>query len=546
VDPIALIVTALAAGADPSVPEEVDDAYERLREAVRQRLAEHLSGESALARYEAEPQTGQELLSAALALVKADDDASLVAAALAVMKMAGRAGKYASSVSKSQGVQAGDKNMQVNYFFGEQSGLWDAAQPTVQSSRSKLSTPIPALSADVREVYRPALSVALTSPDLPVSWTFHELSELHRKVEADGRSMSKAADVLTALCEALIAKPVFLEIGGTELELAQLQVIYRREIGAWPDGNSADALLAEAASAGITERRHSAPSGSLGSLARFVVGVAAELRVAPQSSAAFTHWIGSAGHQLADAQAHYRRRQDDSAWLVIDLGDEPRHGAAAWPTMVTWTFLATDDELAGEPMRCEPTADGLRKALAEILRIVPPARPLLVDLVVPRGLMDEGVEHWPVLDVDGCLEPLSAKCCPRLRWSRRRRDPRLHNRLLDRIDQASWRGDARHWVQNDPRFACFLGGRDTQSSEDLLRVLLREGCGFAIWFPSGLPTSAVRQIARAVRKVPVPARRHALPDQLPEFSEGLPAVIWDDPQGRGAFRLPPLVVPESP
>lgn len=549
-DPVALIVTALAAGADPSVRDEASDAvkgaYGRLRDAVRQRLAGRPDGESALACYEADPQAGRALLAAALARAGAGDDAGLTAAALAVAELADPAGKYAIPVSGSQGVQAGDHNTQVNYFIGEHTSLRGAPQPAVHPQCSQADEPVPVLSADVREAYRLALSTALAPPDLPVSWTLDELSELRRKVEADSRGVSRAADTLTALCEALMAKPVFLEIGGIELELAQLQVIYRREIGAWPDGNSADALLAEAASVGITERRRSAPAGPLGPLARFLTGVAAGLRVAPQNSDVMARWIGSAGHQLADAQAHYRRRQDDSAWLVIDLGDEPRHGAAAWPTMVTWTFLAKDDEVTGEPVRCEPTADGLRKALTEILRVVPPARPLLVDLAVPRGLMDAGIERWPVLDVDGCLEPLSTECRPRLRWSRRRRDPRLHNRLLDRIEQASWRGDARHWLRNDPRRACFLGGRDVRSREDLLRVLLREGCGFAIWFPSGLPDSAVRQIAVAVRKVPVTARRSVLPDQLPDFEEGRPAIIWDDPQGRGAFRLPPLVIPESP
>jgi hypothetical protein len=296
----------------------------------------------------------------------------------------------------------------------------------------------PTLSQDVREAYGLMLSTALVSPDLPVSWTLDELSELRRKVEADGRSVSKEADTLTALCQALAAKPVFLAVGGSRLGLGQLQVIYRREIGAWPGGNSADALLAEAASAGIAERRRLATMGPLGALARFVVGVAAALKVPPQDSDLMTQWIGILGHQLADAQAHYSQRQDDSAWLVIDLGDEPRHGAAPWPTVVTWTLMAGDDEMArdpvaGDPVRCEPTADGLRQALIDVLRLAPPARPLLVDLVVPRALMDAGIEHWPILEVDGAVEPLSAECRPRLRWSRRRRDVRLHTNQKSRL-----------------------------------------------------------------------------------------------------------------
>jgi hypothetical protein len=427
-------------------------------------------------------------------------------------------------------------------------GIKDPARLTVLPGGPggvQAGVPAPELSPDVRESYRLMLSTALASPDLPVSWTLDELSELQRKVKADGRGVSKEADTLAALCQALAAKPAFLAVGGSRLELGQLQVIYRREIGSWPDGNSADALLAEAASAGIAERRRLTATGPLGALARFVVGVAAALKVPPQEGDLTAGWIGSLGHQLADAQAHYSQRQDDSAWLVIDFGDEPRHDTAPWPTTVTWTLLARDDAMAGEPIRCEPTADGLRQALIEVLRLAPPARPLLVDLVVPRVLMDAGIEHWPVLEVDGALEPLSAECRPRLRWSRRRRDARLRNRLLDRIEQASWEGKATHWLQNDPRRACFLGGRDVQSREDLLRVMLREGCGFVIWFPRGMTDSAVRQIAKAIRTVPVPARRGVLPDQLPNFKENRPAVIWDDPQGRGAFRLPPLVIPES-
>ena len=428
-------------------------------------------------------------------------------------------------------------------------GIEDPARLTVLPGAPDGARPgvlVSALSPDVRETYGLTLSTALASPDLPVSWTLAELSELRRKVEAEGRSVSKEADTLTALCQALQAKPVFLAVGGSRLELGQLQVIYRREIGVWPGGNSADALLVEAASAGIAERRRLTAMGPLGALARFVVGVAAALKVLPQDDDLVALWIGSMGHQLADAQAHYGLRQDNSAWLVIDLGDEPRRDAAPWPTVVTWTLLTGDDGMAGDPVRVEPTADGLRQALIGILRRTPPARPLLVDLAVPRVLMDAGIEHWPVLEVDDAAEPLSAECRPRLRWSRRRRDARLHNRLLDRTEQASWKGEAKHWLRNDPHYACFLGGSDVQSREDPLRMMLREGHGFVIWFPSGITGTAVRQIAKAIRAVPVPARRSVLPDQLPDFKENRPAVIWDDPQGRGRFRLPPLVVPESP
>jgi hypothetical protein len=402
-----------------------------------------------------------------------------------------------------------------------------------------------ALSADVQEAYALTLGEAVASPYRPVRWNLDELSELRRRVGADGRSISKEADALAALCQALGAKPTFLAAGGSRLELGQLQVIYRREIGAWPSGNSADALLAEAANAGIAERRRGTAMGPLGALARFVVGVSAALKASPQDNDLMATWIGSLGHQLADAQAHYDQRQDKSAWLVIDLGDEPRPGADPWPTLVTWTLLVRGGQVPGEPVRCEPTQEGLRQALTHVLGLVPAAHPLLVDLVLPRALMDAGIEHWPLLEVDGAAEPLSSECHPRLRWSRRRRDARLHNRLRDRTGQGLWTGGARSWLRNDPRRACFLGGRDVLSREDPLRGLLRDGCGFVIWFPDGIQDSAVRQIDNAIRGMPDTARRDAIPDNLPDFSKNPPAVIWDDPDGRRGILLPPLVVPES-
>ena len=61
-DPVTLIVTALAAGAasalQDGVSSAVKDAYARLRAAVRKRLAGRPDGEPVLARHEAAPQRG--------------------------------------------------------------------------------------------------------------------------------------------------------------------------------------------------------------------------------------------------------------------------------------------------------------------------------------------------------------------------------------------------------------------------------------------------------------------------------------------------------
>lgn len=135
-DPVTLIVMALAADAGSAVraeaPDSVTGAYERLMDAVRVRLAGHPSGEVALARYQADPQAGRALLAAELARAGAGNDAGLAAAALAVMELVdvagAEAGKYAVAISGSHGALAGDHNTQVNYFFGTYADRREAAE----------------------------------------------------------------------------------------------------------------------------------------------------------------------------------------------------------------------------------------------------------------------------------------------------------------------------------------------------------------------------------------------------------------------------------
>jgi hypothetical protein len=123
-DPVTLIVTALAAGAASALQDgaaaAVKDAYARLRAAVRKRLAGRPDGELVLARHEAAPQTWQAPLTAELSESGAGDDAGLTAAAQALMELldaaGSQAGKYAVVVSGSQGVQVGDRNTQTNTF----------------------------------------------------------------------------------------------------------------------------------------------------------------------------------------------------------------------------------------------------------------------------------------------------------------------------------------------------------------------------------------------------------------------------------------------
>ena len=123
-DPVTVIVTALAAGAasalQDGVSAAVKDAYARLRALVTKQFADRPKAELVLAEHEAAPQTWEAPLAAELSAVGAEGNANLVAAAQALMNLVdeagSRSGKYLITVHGSQGVQVGDHNTQTNTF----------------------------------------------------------------------------------------------------------------------------------------------------------------------------------------------------------------------------------------------------------------------------------------------------------------------------------------------------------------------------------------------------------------------------------------------
>ncbi len=123
-DPVMLIVTALAAGAASGAAEAaasaVKDAYAGLKALVARRLGGRPDAELVLARHEQAPEVWQAPLAAVLADAGADRDLELVHAARALMTLVdgagARAGKYTVDVRGAQGVQIGDHNRQDNVF----------------------------------------------------------------------------------------------------------------------------------------------------------------------------------------------------------------------------------------------------------------------------------------------------------------------------------------------------------------------------------------------------------------------------------------------
>jgi hypothetical protein len=128
VDPITLIVTALATGASAGAIEALSDdvkekaiaAYKKLHELVKRSFRGNAAGELILAEYATDPETYQAPLTKKLTEAGAASDTGLVDAATALMNLVdqagARAGKYNVTISNAKGVQVGDHNIQVNRF----------------------------------------------------------------------------------------------------------------------------------------------------------------------------------------------------------------------------------------------------------------------------------------------------------------------------------------------------------------------------------------------------------------------------------------------
>jgi hypothetical protein len=119
-DPITLIVSALAAGAmiglKDTASATVADAYAALKALAKSRLGSGQDAELILAKHEKAPETWQAPLAAELTEARAGEDEKLIAAARALLDIIGppqsRGGKYQIDARGAIGVQIGDHNHQ--------------------------------------------------------------------------------------------------------------------------------------------------------------------------------------------------------------------------------------------------------------------------------------------------------------------------------------------------------------------------------------------------------------------------------------------------
>lgn len=123
-DPISVIMGALAAGAlagaQGTATDAVKDAYATLKDIVHHRLAGRDAGKMALSQHEDRPDQWAPALQAELFEAGIQRDISVVQAAQQLLSLVdpvgGQSGKYSIRMDGAKGVQVGDKNTQHNTF----------------------------------------------------------------------------------------------------------------------------------------------------------------------------------------------------------------------------------------------------------------------------------------------------------------------------------------------------------------------------------------------------------------------------------------------
>jgi RIP homotypic interaction motif len=129
-DPITLIVAALAAGAASALQDDakgaVKAAFTRLRALAKNKLAGRSAGELVLEQHEQKPEIYEKPLEDELRESGAASDPELITAAQELMKLldarGAAAGQYVVNIQNSAGVQVGHHNSQVNNFGGMTAG----------------------------------------------------------------------------------------------------------------------------------------------------------------------------------------------------------------------------------------------------------------------------------------------------------------------------------------------------------------------------------------------------------------------------------------
>ena len=120
-DPIALIIAALVAGAAKAAGDAAPDAYNGLKALIKRKFAGKPKAEMILEEHEKDPKTYEAPMKKELAEAGADKDQEIIQAAQKLLEQLdpqnSASGKYKVEFQgEVKGVQVGDHNIQNNKF----------------------------------------------------------------------------------------------------------------------------------------------------------------------------------------------------------------------------------------------------------------------------------------------------------------------------------------------------------------------------------------------------------------------------------------------
>lgn len=120
-EPLALIVAALVAGATKAAGDAVPDAYKGLKSLIKRKFGSDPVAEMVLEEHESDPETYEAPLKKKLKEAGADQDEVILKAAQELLEQlnpeASAVGKYQVEFQgEVKGAQVGDSNIQTNRF----------------------------------------------------------------------------------------------------------------------------------------------------------------------------------------------------------------------------------------------------------------------------------------------------------------------------------------------------------------------------------------------------------------------------------------------
>jgi hypothetical protein len=282
-------------------------------------------------------------------------------------------------------------------------------------------------------------------------------------------------------------------------------------------------------------------------------------------------WItGPLVQQWDDAARFLAEEVGNRTWALIELSTAENVRERTWADAIILDLISEGGAITTHRIPCvvapedpEATPEGeIRRGLREAVAMLPAGGEVLVDLCLPRPWLDAGMEDWEVVYVGGDYESMT-DYKPRLRWSLHRNDPMLRRRLTHRgraIDRSldpyaippEITGDRmrfQEWLRdrNEERTVhpYFTGISPLDGAHDPLGLLLREGYGFAVWFPppTASPEAIAAACAQAARFGDGAGQSQERLDDLPgslaaKFRKHRPVIVWSDPDGREGFPLP--------